>query len=94
MDECCLFIGGKNDGRLMVVEPDRHELRLPVVQPIRVINFGPPSESVSFGYETYEREQFKVGRNFYSVFRHESLLIEELFERLLAGYRRQDDRDL
>jgi hypothetical protein len=67
-----LFIGGVHDGLSLPVADDADFVQWPV-------------DAKSF--EVYARESLSVGDAFIDIFRHQSLTLEQVLERLVDNYK-------
>lgn len=67
-----IFIGGAHDGRSFPVADDADFVQWPVG---------------GTGSEVYARESLSVGDAFIDIFRHESLTLEEVLNRLVEHYK-------
>ncbi len=84
-----LFIGGIQDGKLFSFPNEQPEIRFPVHPPQKVEPIGyldnPPTK-VEYKYETYFLERLRAKKDYF-LYRHESLAIDDVLEKLLAGYK-------
>ena len=87
-----LFIGGPYDGERHEIDASLTVVDLPVVQGARVPKceeaFPWPSRvAADYSVAVYHRERLRDGDSFFVVWRHESLIGDQLLGKLVEGYR-------
>jgi hypothetical protein len=90
MSNKIVCIGGLNDGKVIETElAAMPEFRFPIYKDLENYLFENPENTYldyTLPIEKYYLETFNVNKTKYNFYRHESLTIEQMFQRLIDGY--------